>query len=68
MLGLNDGTLTGSRVTLMQTVAAFFVMMLLAIASYFVIERPLQSLKQKFSGDGRTPKRAETVPVPTTVA
>jgi peptidoglycan/LPS O-acetylase OafA/YrhL len=67
-MGLNDGTLTGNRVTVAQAAMAFFVMMLLAIASYFVIERPLQSVKQKFSGDGRTPKRADTIPVPTTVA
>ena len=66
--GLNDGTLNGNRVTVMQTGVAFVIMMLLAIASYFLIERPLQSVKAKFSGDARTPKRAEGGPVPTSVA
>lgn len=67
-MGLNDGALTGNRVTVAQSAMAFFVMMTLAIASYFVIERPLQSIKQKFSADGRKPKSAETIPLPTPVA
>ncbi|MDB5657253.1 MAG: hypothetical protein JWQ94_4866 [Tardiphaga sp.] len=61
VMGLNEGTVGVHRVTLMQTTTAFVIMMALAVASYFVIERPLQSVKQKFGGaagtDGVAPQR-----------
>jgi peptidoglycan/LPS O-acetylase OafA/YrhL len=49
-LGLNDGTLSGTRVPLMQVVLAFAITLALSVLSYFAIERPLSSFKGKFGG------------------
>ena len=46
-MGLNDGALNGAKVPIAQVAIALAVSMAFAIISYFVIERPLQSLRHK---------------------
>jgi peptidoglycan/LPS O-acetylase OafA/YrhL len=65
-LGLNDGLLAGEKAPLKQVLLAFAITLALSVLSYFLIERPLSSLKRNFGGAPGQP--AETPVVEATMS
>ena len=47
LMGLNDAAIAGGKASLAQVTIALSVMLALATLSYFLIERPLQSLRRR---------------------
>ena len=64
LLGLNDGALAGVKVTVAQTAVALGITIALAIVSFYAIEHPLQSMREKMTGaPGQRPRKAEPAAV-----